>query len=447
MERTEAPGARLYVSAAGKEFAPAALRPASGFGMAFRVGEKAIGQPLEGFGGAFNEKGWEALALLSREDRAAVLSDLFAPGKGLSLNFCRIPIGSSDYSLSRYSLDSLEDDYEMKGFGVERDEEALIPFIKAAQRLNPDMRFWASAWSPPPWMKDNRAFDSGAMRDEGPVYAAYALYLAKFARAYRGKGIPIDVIAVQNEPTMLTAYPSCGWKPHQFRDFIKGFLGPALEQEGVGIMLGTFPQPALMEHARLSLSDPEARRRVKVLGLQWGGLPIAKRARKLVPGLPVWHTETDCGNHHWEPGFNPRRPEGDFGYANATWGHMRDYLSAGSSLYSLWNMVLDEEGKSIDSKRPWPQNAPIVVDRGSRAALRTPMFYACAHFSRYLGPGARLLASSKSPNAIAFLSAGGETVVALHNPDGIERKARVRVKGRVLEAALPPQSFATLVVG
>ncbi len=405
-------------------------------------------QAVAGFGGAFNEKGWDVLQVLSPEERTQVLKRIFAPGEGLSLTMGRIPVGSSDYALSRYALDETPGDLAMEHFSIDRDRKALIPFIHAAQAENPKLRFWASAWSPPPWMKDNGAFDSGAIKDDPKIYAAYALYLAKFVQAYRAEGIPVEEVAVQNEPYILTAYPSCRWEPAQYRTFVRDHLGPTLEKEKTGakVMLGTFNQPDNQAHAMAVLQDPAARAFVSVLGVQWGGLPIAAPARKVVPGLPIWHTETDCGNHHWEPGFDPDKPQNDFAYALATWRAMRSYLDGGAEVYSLWNIVLDETGKSIDAKRPWPQNSPIVVNRTSRQVTYTPMFHAFEHFSRYTGAGSVVLEGSGSKDALAFARPDGTIAVQLANPETEERPMRIKVGERAWDAVLPARSFATLVV-
>ncbi|MBN2000568.1 hypothetical protein JW935_23670 [candidate division KSB1 bacterium] len=51
-------------------------------------------QTIEGFGGCFNEKGWEALSVLNREERGAVFHRIFNPDDGLGLSVCREMIGS-----------------------------------------------------------------------------------------------------------------------------------------------------------------------------------------------------------------------------------------------------------------------------------------------------------------------------------------------------------------
>lgn len=439
----------LVVSGEKTEFRAQALKAADAKAAAnLEVLTDSPLQSIEGFGGAFNEKGWVALDALSDKDKADVLKKIFSPGEGLSLTLCRIPIGSSDYAVTRYSEDESPEDFAMANFSIDRDRQDLIPYIRAAQALNPALRFWASAWSPPTWMKTNKAFDSGAMRDEGPVYAAYALYLAKFAQAYREEGIPLLAVAVQNEPYILTAYPSCRWEPAQYLKFVRDHLGPTLtsKEPSTGIMLGTFNQPDNRAHAMAVLNDPKASAFVKVLGLQWDGLPIAAAARVASPGLAVWHTETDCGNHHWEPGFDPDKPQNDFAYAAMTWRKMRDYLQGGASLYSLWNIVLDETGKSIDANRPWPQNSAIVVDRDTKKAIYTPMYYAFAHFSRYLPAGSTVLKVRGVGDSIAFKRPDGSIVVEVLNSQLKARKLTIKVGEAVVMAEIPAGSFGTVII-
>lgn len=405
-------------------------------------------QTLTGFGGCFNEMGWDALGFLSEAERAAVIADLFAPGAGLSLGLGRLPIGSNDYSLSRYTYDDGAADPTLERFSIDHDRQNLIPYVKAAQAANPALRFWASSWTPPPWMKTNLAYDSGSMRDDPGVYAAYAVYLSRFVEDYGKEGIAIDAVAVQNEPYIQNPYPSCRWEPSQFHTFVVDHLGPTLKQRGLAttILLGTFNDPKNEDHATAVLRDAAARPLVSALGVQWGGLPIARAARSLVPDLPVWHTETDCGNHYWEDGFQPDRPPNDWAYALYTWRNMHTYLTGGAAVYSLWNLVLDETGKNNDTKLPWPQNSAIVVDRATRKAIYTPMFYAFAHFSRYAPAGSQLLDGAGSGDAIAFRRPDGRIAVVLVNPAAMPRGLAIKVGGKGYYAQLPAHAFGTLLI-
>ena len=81
-----------------------------------------------------------------------MLQNLFDTKTGAALRFNRIPIGSSDFARNAYSLDGVTNDWKLKHFSIERDEGCLIPYIKSAQAVNPEMKFHASPWSPPGWM-------------------------------------------------------------------------------------------------------------------------------------------------------------------------------------------------------------------------------------------------------------------------------------------------------
>jgi glucosylceramidase len=442
--------ARAYISFADTLFEERPVPSlAAGATADLTIFPEAGRQTIEGFGGCFNEKGAQALSVLGEAERRRVMRALFAPGEGLGLSVCRVPIGSSDYALDRYSLNESPGDYEMKHFSIDRDRRLLIPYIKEALSIHPGLRLWASAWSPPTWMKDNLSFDSGAILDDPKVYGALALYLLKFIRAYRAEGLPIEAVAVQNEPKTLTNYPSCDWTAVQYLVFIRDYLGPLFEKEGLSdaIILGTFNQPYLVSHALTVLADRDARRFVSRAGLQWYSLGIMDQMKALAPGLTVWQTETDCGNWHWLAGFDPERPGNDYAYAGYTWRKTRDWLKAGVSVYDLWNLVLDPLGKNIDSKRPWPQNAAVTVDPGTKAVRYTPMFGAFGSFAKFLPPGSRLVETEGAmADAVAFTDPEGRIVLSLYNERDIPLTGQVRVRDVVYGVEMPPMSFATLVI-
>ena len=68
------------------------------------VDDTATAQTWEGFGGAFNEMGWNVLSMLSPADRDRAIHLLYG-ADGARFAFGRIPIGASDYAIDRYTLD------------------------------------------------------------------------------------------------------------------------------------------------------------------------------------------------------------------------------------------------------------------------------------------------------------------------------------------------------
>jgi hypothetical protein len=75
--------------------------PAGTSALRIAVNTSRNGHTMEGFGGCFNEKGWEALAVLSEAGRAEVLTAMFGR-EGLRWGINRMPVGSSDFADSYY---------------------------------------------------------------------------------------------------------------------------------------------------------------------------------------------------------------------------------------------------------------------------------------------------------------------------------------------------------
>src|SRR6185369_4486333 len=211
------------------------------------VNDATAYQTWEGFGGAFNELGWSYLTTKAMQDQALQL--LFG-SDGCRFAWGRIPIGASDYAMDRYTLNETAGDNEMTKFSIDRDKQKLIPYIKAAQAVKSDVRFWASPWTPPTWMKSSpyqsprnpvNSFDGGTMKSDDAILKAHAQYFVKFVAAYAEQGIKIDYVAPQNEPNYSQNYPSAIWSASTYTTFVGKYLGPALAAANptAQIMLGT----------------------------------------------------------------------------------------------------------------------------------------------------------------------------------------------------------------
>ena len=160
------------------------------------VDENTKYQRWEGFGGTFNEMGWDALSVVGAAETTKALKLLFDARDGANFVYGRLPVGASDYAMSWYTLAETANDYAMANFSIARDREKLIPYIKAALQVRPDIHLWASPWIPPPWMKDS----GGNMKSDAQTQGAYALYLAKFVEEYGKEGLKIEAITPRTSP-------------------------------------------------------------------------------------------------------------------------------------------------------------------------------------------------------------------------------------------------------
>lgn len=410
------------------------------------VNENQTFQDWEGFGGTFNEAGWDALQAVSEADRQRAIKLLFDKRDGAAFTWGRIPIGSSDYGMDRYSLAEMPDDFEMNSFSIARDEELLIPYIKAALAVNPNLRMWASPWSPPPWMKTNNAFDRGNMRTEANYLQAHALYLARFVEEYAKHDIVIEHVQPQNEPGYPQDYPSCEWTSSQMADYIANHLGPLFADRlpNTEIWLGTMSNsnvaPGIVNAV---MGNNTARGYVKGIGLQWGmEAQAANYAAQY--DVHVMQTEHQCGNNPWETGDqapNANAPN-DYAYGKRTWELLRGWITKDVNSYLAWNMVLDTSGRNLDDVRIWHQNALLVVDRGQGRLIETPAYYVFRHFAQYVEPGAVRI-GTQGGDAVAFKNPDGSIVTVMYNSGG-PTQARIAVGGKTLQFDMPGDGWATV---
>jgi glucosylceramidase len=319
----------------------------------------------------------------------------------------------------------------------------LIPYIKAAMAVRSDIRFWGSPWTPPPWMKDNNAYDRGNMKSDATTMQAFALYLTKFVEEYGKEGIEIDVIHPQNEPGYAQDYPSCGWSGQQMANFIKTYLAPTFTEHNLTtqIFCGTMSNPTV-DTAILNavVADAGAKAIIKGFGLQWG-LRGAYDQANLDKSLEIWQTEHQCGN--FPNGSNANRAPNDFAYGVESWGYIREWIKKGVTHYSAWNMVLDTVGRNLDQVRPCAQNALLAVDTGAKRLIITPTYYVFRHASQYADIGGKVVSTS-SNDALAFKNPDGTIVAVIYA--NAAKSITVAIGGKNLQFQMPGQGWATLNV-
>jgi len=441
------------------------------------VNDTAPAQKWEGMGAAFNELGWKYLTSKDMQDKAIGL--LFSAKDGANFAWGRIPIGASDYSESRYTPednagadpapDSTESnrpaaDTSLSKFSLDRDKMKLIPYIKAAQAAKSDLRFWASPWTPPVWMKTGfkknsgadssqnakkpSYYDGGNMKSDSAILAAYAQYFTKFVQGYKEQNINIEIVSPQNEPGYDQNYPSCLWDKATYTTFIGTHLGPAMKALNVKVMLGTLSNDQKdFDIAAGPVADATAKSFLAVVGAQWNTLDATK-LNGLNSGLPFWATEHKCGNYPWNPSgypaYNTTQAPNDQAYGVESWGYIRDAIKTVKvTSYNAWNMVLDKSGLGNDTTRDWKQDALLVADGTTVTA--TPAYYVFRHISQYAQPGATVLGTTGG-DAVAFKNPDGSLVAVMFNSGAANASYVVAIGGKKYQFAMPANGWATIKV-
>lgn len=408
----------------------------------------AKGQYIKGFGGCFNEMGWEVLQQLTPEDRKAVLDQFFLP-ENCNFSYGRVPIGANDFSLEWYSCDEVKNDLELTHFNIERDKEYTIPFIREAAARQKDFSLFASPWSPPTWMKTKPVYNFGTMRMEPKVLTAYANYFVKFVKAYQAEGLHVSQVHVQNEPMADQKFPSCKWNGQDMLVFIRDYLGPILTEKSpeTQLWLGTINGPFLDilmgtqsfseffdQFANTILSDPKAYSHISGVGLQWGGKHLLSQLQTSYPELPILQTESECGDgkNSWE-------------FMEYVFGLMWQYFQHGAEGYTYWNLALAENEASTWG---WAQNSLLTLNRSTGVWTFQPEFYLMKHFSQFVRPGAVLLKTKGrfSATSLAFSNPDGSTALVVHNGLSRSRAFCFQSADISFSAQLEPHSLHTFLI-
>lgn len=421
-------------------------------------------QTIQGFGMCFSELSWRSLNKLTKEDYKAVMAELFDPdGDGARFTICRTPLGSSDFSLKYYSFDDVPEDFAMENFSVGNDEATLIPLIKDALALNPNLKIWASPWTPPQWMKVNKCYASRPLRLKKPgkghlildnvvsdngckkwihegedafileekYLQAYAMYFRKYIQAYRDHGIDIFMVMPQNEFNSDQPYPSCTWTAEGLRLFLHKLV-PAMKEEGVKVYLGT------VERGSVPIVDTIFRDKVlneaiEGAAFQWAGRAIAGEIHSKYPDKTIVMSEQQCfgGANSWK----------DFMKA---WALLKDNMDKGVSIYDYWNMSLFNG--EVSTWR-WRQNSLIGVDHQTGKYHYNYEYYEMKHASHFIRPGAVYLGTSGSHDqALAFRNPDGSIVLLIAETAGQAENVTIKAGRRTVRIHIPASSLSTVVI-
>jgi glucosylceramidase len=405
----------------------------------------AARQEILGFGGALTDATCYLLSQMKDDERQAVMHDLFAPGE-MALNVCRTCIGASDYSLTAYSFDeSAEPDPELKKFSIDHDKAYILPVLREARKVNPELFLFSSPWSPPGWMKPNGSMLGGGMRKLS--FPPYARYFLKFLEGYKAEGVAIDAVTVQNEVDAEQdgRMPACLWAQEEEMDFVKDHLGPALRKAGIPTMIWVLDHNYnLWGRAIGELSDPAVYEFVD--GIAWHGYVGEPSSMTRV------HNAFPQKSAYWTEG-GPDIAAPDYQTDYTRWADtFNGILRNWARCITSWNIALDEKGKP--NIGPFSCGGVITVENGTHKITRSGQYWAFAHFSRHIRRGARVIATNGVGDGAGKGSAAGVSHAGFRNPDGsyvvvlanrgTETRVQLVMGSSALDLDLPADSVHTL---
>ena len=403
-------------------------------------------QTFAGIGAAFSEIGGLALAGLPEESRDALLTSLFDPEKGAGFSMCRLPVGSSDFATNAYSYADTPWDLGMNYFTLARDERSIIPAAQGALKKNPALRFFASPWSPPAWMKTTGKMDGGGktnnLFDLDEIYKAYSLYFVKYIKGYGSNGIIISRLCPQNEMDASPGYPGCVMPPAQMTKLVVNYLAPAFKNEHLSteIWPGTFREKPEVAWATECMKNESFRKEFSGLGIQYYNGKTIQALADTYPSLRFMYTEASCC--------------GGKNTAKEAQAHFREIIGAfltGCDAFAYWNMLLDE---NQSSGWKWKQNSLVTIDRPTSTVRYNPDYQSIYLISHAVRPGdVRVDAnwsngrnSDLSTQTASFLKPAGSIVTLIQNTGPNFLNVKLTVDGKDSVVSLPPHSDNSILI-
>ena len=407
-------------------------------------------QTFLGIGGAITDASAEVFAKLPADKQQELLKAYYDQNDGIGYSLARTTIHSCDFSSGSYTYVS-DEDKELKTFNIEHDRAYRIPMIKAAtEAAGGKLLLYASPWSPPAFMKDNKdVLHGGKLLPE--YFKPWALYFTKFIKAYESEGMPIWGVTIQNEPMAVQRWESCIYTAEEERDFLKNYLGPTMAEEGLGdknIVVWDHNRDLINHRANTIFDDPDAAKYAWGIGFHWyetwaGGDPMFDnigKVRESYPSKNLLFTEGcverfDAAKYQFWP--NAER------YGRS----MIHDFNEGAVGWTDWNILLDQTGG--------PNHvgnlcfAPVHADTNTGELIYTPSYYYIGHFSKFIRPNAKRVstASSRSPLlSTSFLNEDGSMATVVMNQGEEEITYKLYIGSDAVEVKIPPHAMQTLVI-
>jgi len=399
-------------------------------------------QTMVGFGASMTDASAYLIRnRMSAGQRDALMNDLFG-NNGLGFSFMRLTIGASDFSSTHYSYDDMPagaSDPALAHFSIDAAKVDVIPAVKQAVAINPQLTIMASPWSAPGWMKTTDSLIQGSLKPE--AYPYFADYLSRYLKAMQAEGVNIALLTLQNEPGFEPdSYPGMRVEPASRAAFVGGYLGPKLAADGGSTKILDYDHNWDLPSSPLTvLADPVAG--PYVAGVAWhcyaGDVSAQGPVHDAYPAKDAYFTE--CSGGEWAPDFASTF---DWTVKNLIIGSTRNWAKG----VLMWNLALDEnfgphKGGCGDCR------GIVTINSASGEVTRNIEYYAFGHASKFVKPGAVRVASTEAGgiSSVAFRNPDGSVALIVLNNNAAATAFSVKFGGSAFGYTLPAGAVATFV--
>ncbi|MDP9280209.1 MAG: glycosyl hydrolase [Gemmatimonadota bacterium] len=407
------------------------------------VDEGTSYQEMVGFGAAMTDASAYLIQRKLGAQHDAILRELFGRNPGIGLSFMRVPMGASDFSTHHYSYDDMpagQTDSTLAQFSIDADRADKLPALKAALAINPQLKLVGSPWSAPGWMKTTGSLITGTLRPE--FYDSFAQYFRKFIEGYTAEGVPIFAVTMQNEPAYEPAdYPGMRLDPPARAEVIGKHVGPLFAQTGIQALILDWDHNWDVPSSPLAvLADPTARQYVNAVAWHCyaGDVGVQDNVHAAYPSKDAYFTE--CSGGGWATVFGDNLK---YFVGTLIIGSTRGWAKG----VALWNLALDENaGPHLGGCGNC--RGVITINSSNGFVTRNVEYYALAHASQFVKPGAHRIFSSTNVSGlqtVAFKNADDDSkVLIVLNTAPAERTFAVHFSGKSILYALAAGAVATI---
>jgi glucosylceramidase len=398
-------------------------------------------QTFDGFGGAITEAAAFTYSQMSEESKKKMVEAYFGES-GARYNIVRTHIDSCDFAVDMYEAMSDPTDREFKSFTLERDEKYILPLLDAAEATaGKKLSVVMSPWSPPAFMKTNgqRTY-GGSLKPEYRKF--WADYICHYIKEYRAKGYQIDYLTIQNEPNAVQTWDSCTYTGQQEKEFLSDFLYPSIQENDIkdlGVVIWDHNKERVFERA-CEIIDYETDKMVQGIGFHWytgDHFDALRLVSEKFPDKKLMFTE---GCVEYSRFSETAQLEKAQMYGRDIIGN----INAGMNSFIDWNIYLNAQGGPNHVNNFC--DAPIMCDIDKDVVDEKLSFDYIKHFSHYIEPGAKRIASTKySPKLemTTLKNPDGSIVTVLMNISEEDLEVNIRLNGEVVKITAPAGSITT----
>jgi glucosylceramidase len=391
-------------------------------------------QTVLGVGSSLEESTIFNLSRMSAAGRDRALRALVDPVNGAGFNVIRITLGTSDFtSHDFYSYDDGAADPSLSRFSIQWDiDYKIISTLRQALAINPNIKFFASAWTAPAWMKSPQTLIGGNLvTSQIPTLATY---YRKAVQAYVAQGIPIHAMTLGNEPLFNPPdYPGMLISADQERQLAK-----ALRAELTNAGLGATKIWAF-DH---NFSE----------GASYAAGVLTADARSSVDGI-AFHDY--AGNPSTMASVKATYPDKDVMMTERTvWGtsgadRIVQYFRNQATFYEGWVSMLDQN-RAPERWTGSPDPTMLIQNPSSPDTFyQLPDYNMIAQFSKFVRPGAKRVAtgygSTGTVTNVAFVNPDNSLVTVVVNQTAGNQTVTLRAGAQQVTGTLPAKTVATYV--